>query len=362
MANDKTNMVVHEGEACFSVMELPNIASMLMAVRAAIELKVFDIIADAGPEAQLSASEIVSYIPTSNPKAAEKLDRILGLLSAYDFLINTSLRQSHDGAGRERTYSLSKMSRYLLRNTKGTSMAANLLLMSGRESFESYDELKNAVLKDDFQFFTKAHAMAPYEVLDPNSIQIFDEAMGNFTKLLLDGVLNVYKGFKDVNELMDVGGGNGAALQYILTLYPNIRGINFDRPHVIDSAPKIPGVEHAAGDMFQSLPKAESIMLKSILHNWDDDKCKKLLKNCLDALPNNGKIIILEFIVPEMIENTTESRMATSSDVQMLTVFGTKERTLAEYEGLAKSAGFLGPNDFPTAHGFHVMEFFKTCG
>ncbi|GLT59151.1 hypothetical protein SLA2020_319870 [Shorea laevis] len=73
---------------------------------------------------------------------------------------------------------------------------------------------------------------------------------------------------------MDVGGGYGTTLQHILTLNPNIRGINFDLPQVIDSAPKIPGVEHVAGDMFQSLPKAESIMMKTILHNWDDDKCK----------------------------------------------------------------------------------------
>lgn len=238
MANDKT---VHEGLACFSVLELPTMTTVLMAVRAAIELKVFDIIADAGPEAQLSATEIVSYIPTSNPKAAEKLDRILGLLSAHDFLINTSLRQSHDGAGRERTYSLSKMSHYLLRNTKGTSMAANVLLTTGRDSFEISGVLKNAVLKEDFQFITKAHGSTPYELLDPNLNQIFDEAMGNLTKLLLDGVFNVYEGFKDVNELMDVAGGNGTALQYILTLYPNIRGINFDRPQVIESAPKIPG-------------------------------------------------------------------------------------------------------------------------
>ncbi|GLU14047.1 hypothetical protein SLE2022_306390 [Rubroshorea leprosula] len=357
-------MAIHEGQICFSLMEFPTMASMLMVVRTAIELRVFDIIADAGPEAQLSATEIVSYIPTCNPKAAERLDRMLGLLSASGFLINTSPRQSHDGTRSERTYSLSKMSHYLLRNSEGFSIAAAMLFVTSREIFESFYVLKDAVLEEGFQdYFTKAHAMTLYEYTAryPNFAQIFDEAMASFSKsLVLDGLFNVYEGLKDVTELMDVGGGYGTTLQHILTLNPNIRGINFDLPQVIDSAPKIPGVEHVAGDMFQSLPKAESIVMKTILHNWDDDKCKMLLKNCWDALPNNGKLIILEFIVPEMIENTPESQLTMSVDIQMLTLFGTKERTLLEYEGLAKSAGFLGPNDFPTMHGYHILEFFKT--
>ncbi|GKV40246.1 hypothetical protein SLEP1_g47914 [Rubroshorea leprosula] len=108
-------------------MEFPTMASVLMVVRTAIELKVFDIIADAGPGAQLSATETVSYIPTSNPKAAERLNRMLRLLSASGFLINTSSRQSHDGTSRERTYSHSKMSHYLLRNTEGFSIAIAVL-------------------------------------------------------------------------------------------------------------------------------------------------------------------------------------------------------------------------------------------
>ncbi|GLU14060.1 hypothetical protein SLE2022_306510 [Rubroshorea leprosula] len=91
-------MALHEGEVCFSIAELQNLTFVQTVLRAADELKVFDIIADAGPEAQLFTAEIVSNIPTSNPKAAETLDRMLRSLSAYGFLMNTSSRQSQDEA------------------------------------------------------------------------------------------------------------------------------------------------------------------------------------------------------------------------------------------------------------------------
>ncbi|GLU15528.1 hypothetical protein SLE2022_320080 [Rubroshorea leprosula] len=318
MADKQTTEAVQERLACFSVVELPTLPTVLMAVRAAIELKVFDTIAAKGSEAQLPATEIFKGIHKSNPNVdAEKLDRILALLSAYGFLINTSSKRYQDGARCDRTYKLSKMSRCLLRNTiKNTPMAAHLFSIFGPGSSEINGVLKNAVLKDDFQF-TKAKAMTPGKFKDTNSTQIFDKPMEYFTNLLLDGVFNAYEGFKDVKELMAVAGGNGTVLKYIRTRYPNIiHAINFDHPRVIDSAPKIDGVEHKKGNMFQSLPMAKTILLKFVLHNHDDEDCKKLLKNCFHALPDNGKIIILEFIVPERIENTTEARMVTSLDVQ----------------------------------------------
>ncbi|GLU15515.1 hypothetical protein SLE2022_320020 [Rubroshorea leprosula] len=358
MANKETNEAVHESLACFSVVELPTLTTVLMAVRAAIELKVFDTIAPEGSEAQLSATQISERINKSNPKvAAEKLDRILALLSAYGFLINTALKRSRDGARCDRTYSLSKMSLCLRRKTiEDTPMAAHLFSIFGRGSSEIYD-----VLKDDFQF-TKAKAMITGKFKDPDSTKKFNEAMENFTKLLLDGVFNEYKGFKDAKGLMAVAGGNGTVLKHIKSRYPN--AIDFDHRRLIDSAPEIKGVKREKGDVFQSLQGAETILLKSVLHNHNDEDCKKLLKNCFHALPVNGKIIILGFIVPATIENTPEARMVTSLDVQGLTDFGTKERTLAEYEALAKSAGFPRPEKDPvrTVHWFYVMEFFKKSG
>lgn len=67
-----------------------------------------------------------------------------------------------------------------------------------------------------------------------------------------------------MDVLMDVGGGHGPLMAAIAAKYPNIKCLNFDQPHVIQTAPSIPGVEHVAGDMFkaETLPKASNIIMK----------------------------------------------------------------------------------------------------
>ena len=67
-----------------------------------------------------------------------------------------------------------------------------------------------------------------------------------------------------MDSLMDVGGGHGSVMAAITAKYPHIRGINFDMPHVIQTAPSIPGVEHVGGDMFkaETLPRVANIIMK----------------------------------------------------------------------------------------------------
>jgi caffeic acid 3-O-methyltransferase len=71
-----------------------------------------------------------------------------------------------------------------------------------------------------------------------------------------------YEGFKDIKTLVDVGGGTGKTLENIISSYPHIHGINYDLPHVIAEAPTIPGIEHVAGSMFESVPSGDAIFMK----------------------------------------------------------------------------------------------------
>ncbi|KAF3327814.1 S-adenosyl-L-methionine:O-methyltransferase [Carex littledalei] len=137
------------------------------------------------------------------------------------------------------------------------------------------------------------------------------------------------------HTLVDVGGGVGVILSMITSKYPKIKGINFDLPqravlialctqilpryvhysHLSFSIKKQRkvhydvmsvmvsgriGVEHVGGDMFASIPIGDAIciMMKWILHDWSDEHCQNILKNCYKALPENGKVIILDCIVP----------------------------------------------------------------
>jgi hypothetical protein len=81
-------------------------------------------------------------------------------------------------------------------------------------------------------------------------------------------VLAQYEGFKNMGNLVNVGGGTGQLLARICEEHPHIKAINFDQPHVIATAPELPGVTHVGGDMFESIPSGDNILLKWIMHHW----------------------------------------------------------------------------------------------
>ncbi|KAH9301937.1 hypothetical protein KI387_013520, partial [Taxus chinensis] len=97
-------------------------------------------------------------------------------------------------------------------------------------------------------------------------------------------------------------------------------------------------VEHVGGNMFDGIPSADAIFLKWILHNWDDEHCVTLLKKCYDAIPENGKVIIVEAI----IESQGKLRpLQLSADMAMIfCTRGAKERTEEEFRALFEVSGF----------------------
>ncbi|KAB1222913.1 (S)-scoulerine 9-O-methyltransferase [Morella rubra] len=117
------------------------LAPLQMAARAAIELNVFSIIADAGPEAHLSAAEITSKIATTNPKSAStNLDRLLRFLGA-NCLLTMAQRPFKNGEDihHEWTYGLTKQTCSLATNSEaGISSDSSILpCFSGKEIVES---------------------------------------------------------------------------------------------------------------------------------------------------------------------------------------------------------------------------------
>nr|AKO60157.1 S-adenosyl-L-methionine:O-methyltransferase [Papaver somniferum] len=357
-----------------------------MALRAAVELNVFNIISEFGPGAQLSSRDLVAKIPTTNPNAHVYLERILRLLAASSFLsvstrtssspesiTNTNGHHNGDTNGvvnhdnekvTERVYGLTKESHCLVpRKDDGVSLVPMLMFVADKIVVESFYNLKEVVLQEGRVPFDMTHGASIFEYAgkDPRMNKVFNEAMGDFSVIAFDEVLKVYNGFLDMKELVDVGGGIGTSLSNIVTKYPFIRGINFDLSHVISSAPNYTGVEHVAGDMFEELPKAQNILLKWVLHDWDDKQCLKLLKTCWNSLPaEGGKVIVIEFVVPSKIADNPESYNALTPDLLMMALNpGGKERTLLEFYDLANAAGFAKAKPFPISEGLHVIEFHK---
>ncbi|KAH9784013.1 Flavone 3'-O-methyltransferase 1 [Citrus sinensis] len=221
-------------------MELASAIVLPAAMQAAVELDVFEIISKAGPGAKLSVSEIVAQIPLkgNNPEtAAMTLERVLRLLVSYNALHCSFV----DG---QRLYSLAPVSAYFVRNNQnGASLRPYMAWCLDKVLMDGWFRLKEQILEGGMAF-NKVHGMDMYDYMgvDSRFNDVFNNGMSSHTSVVMEKVLESYKGFEHVKKLVDVGGGLGATLNMIISKYPHIKGINYDLPYVIKNAPSYPGM------------------------------------------------------------------------------------------------------------------------
>jgi ubiquinone/menaquinone biosynthesis C-methylase UbiE len=194
------------------------------------------------------------------------------------------------------------------------------------------------------------------------AVATFNAAMVAFTRAIVPDVLAAYD-FAGVTRLLDVGGGYGELLGAILQAHPSMHGAIFDLPRCAEGARAHladVGVgeraEFTAGNFFESVPGgADAIIMKSILHDWTDERCTVILTNCRRALPRDGRLLVVERLMPEELEVTPEHRSVTLSDLNMLRGPGGCERTEGEYRALLEASGFRMTRALPAGRA-HVIE------
>ncbi|XP_071932589.1 cathecol O-methyltransferase 1-like [Coffea arabica] len=366
------NVVVEAGldeqeEQHFSyAMQLVTSVSLPMVLLAVIRLDVLEVIAEAGPGAQLSPWDIAAQVCPKNPDAAAMLDRMLRLLASFSVLTCSVAEADASISSQRRVYGLTPVAKYFVQNKTygaggGVSLGPLLALVQDKVFIDSWYQLEDAVREGGVPF-DRVHGMHAFEypARDPRFNEVFNKAMVNRTTIAINRMVERYKGFEHLKTLVDVGGGLGVTLSVITAKYPSLKGINFDLPHVIQHAPVYPGVEHVGGDMFDSVPQGDAIFLRLILHDWDDGRCLKLLMNCFKALPKDGKVIVVDAIVPVVPGTSACIKAICQSDLIMMAQNpGGKERSEAEFLDLATAAGFRGIRvEFFVCNAW-VMEFYK---
>ncbi|KAG6493134.1 caffeic acid 3-O-methyltransferase-like [Zingiber officinale] len=343
-----------EEQACYLALQLSSAAVLPMVLKTAIELGLLEMLVEDGPTAALSSEDLATRLPTTNPSAADIIERILRLLAA-----NGVVDCVADGGRRK--YSAAPICKYLVPNDSGT-MANLVLLNQDPVVIDMWRYLTDSILNGGHPVMA-AFGMTSFEYLgrDPRFKKVFNDAMNGASSLVMKNILRRYDGFADVQVLVDVGGNTGRNLDLITSFYPHIHGINFDLPHVVADAPALTRVEHCGGDMFEAVPAGDAIMLKWTLHDWSDEHCVKILKNCSKALPaEKGKVVVFEYVVPAVPEATPEAKSIFQLDLCMVAYsVGGKERTVEEFRALAKEAGFYGFNALPVFAGTWVLEFIK---
>jgi cyclopropane fatty-acyl-phospholipid synthase-like methyltransferase len=196
----------------------------------------------------------------------------------------------------------------------------------------------------------------------PEHVSMFNAAMTDMTRLVTPEVLRAYD-FGAISHLMDVGGGSGELIGAVARKYPDIRGTVFDLPRCAEVANRhfdhlgISGrATFLAGDFFQSIPSgADAIILKSVIHDWNDERSGIILRNCRQALPKDGTILLVERLMPESPGVSDEDKAHAMSDLNMLRGPGGRERTEKQYHRLLTESGFR-PTSLHPAGRFNVIE------
>ncbi|KAG7592466.1 O-methyltransferase domain [Arabidopsis thaliana x Arabidopsis arenosa] len=363
-SNSKTPFVIDDdNDLGLMAVRLANAAAFPMVLKAALELGVFDTLyAEASrTDSFLSPSEIASKLPTTprNPEAPVLLDRMLRLLASYSVV---KCSKVSEGKG-ERVYRAEPICRFFLKDNIQDigSLASQVIVNFDSVFLNTWAQLKDVVLEGG-DAFGRAHGgmkLFDYMGTDERFSKLFNQT--GFTIAVVKKALEVYQGFKDVNVLVDVGGGVGNTLGVVTSKYPNIKGINFDLTCALAQAPSYPGVEHVAGDMFVDVPTGDAMILKRILHDWTDEDCVKILKNCWKSLPENGKVVVIELVTPDDAENgDINANIAFDMDMLMFTqCSGGKERSRAEFEALAAASGFTHCKFVCQAYHCWIIEFCK---
>eukprot|EP00249_Psilotum_nudum_P022840 c28656_g1_i1 orf=167-1234(-) len=326
-----------------------------MVSKAAILLGIPNILANAGVNAELTVEQIAAQLPSQCPDL-NYLSRILRFLGSKGILTFSSSVENAEE--RQYRYGLTDTARVFVDNP-GT--LSPFLLFEADKTFQSPWHILHQCVLEGGDAFEKAHGKDLWTTVAENEHvnDVFNAAMVSLTASFMPRVFEFYDGFKHVHSLVDVGGGRGQALSLIVKAFPQIQGINFDLPRVIASAPSIPGVRHVEGSMFESVPSADAVLLKSVLHNWDDENCRQILWNCRKALPAKGRVIITDIVIDETNLCSPVQQRKLAVDLAIVAVFGKgKERTEKEWRRLLTSAGFSKVEIYGIQSLFSVLETF----
>jgi hypothetical protein len=218
-----------------------------------------------------------------------------------------------------------------------------LALIYGGSFYQSFAALAHAVRTGQQGFehhFGQGHF--DYFAQRPALAELFDSAMAASAPMF--GPVPALIDFSGARVVADIAGGKGELLGRILRHAPHLRGVLFERPHVLQRARRhladtgtADRCDLVAGDFTQSVPEGADIyILSRILHDWDDQQCAVILRRCAASMREGARLLIIERLLPT---DGTPS-LAVPWDLHMLCNVGGRERTARHYQQLLQAAGF----------------------
>ena len=194
----------------------------------------------------------------------------------------------------------------------------------------------------------------------PEQASRFTGAMANLTSGGFKTAAIASLPLDGTRTIVDVGGADGTVLAAILAGHPHMRGVLFDLPHVITSAPRTLArhgvddrVDCVGGDFFESVPASgDAYLVSVVLHNWPDQQAEQILANIAAAGGSGARLLMIEFVVPP----GDTPHLSKMSDLNMLAMLDGKERTETEWRELLTAADFTGIEIHQTGTPLSVIQ------
>ena len=242
--------------------------------------------------------------------------------------------------------------------------ARDVVLNFGEEMYRSFGELLHTVRTGETAF-DSVYGAPLFEHYATNP-----EAEASAAARMMARTLPVARDLaasdvlRGAQILVDVGGGAGTLVAEVLQRHREIAGVLLERPGMLELAHGYlaeQGVadrcELVGGDFFSSVPAGGDVyVLKSVLHDWDDQRCVAILRNCRAAMDEAARLVIVELILPEHMTPSGPALSAALLDLIMLAHAGGRERTEAEFRQLLDQASLRLARTTELSAGTHLLE------
>ncbi|KAK7405017.1 hypothetical protein VNO78_06149 [Psophocarpus tetragonolobus] len=323
-----------------------------MSLRCAIDLGIPDVIHSYGQPMPLS--ELIASLPIHHAKTCF-IYRLMRILTHSGFFSEHNVTENE----LEVRYVLTDASKLLLKDHH-SGMSSLLQLIVDPVYINPWFQFSNWFTNEDPTPFHTQNGMTFWDLAtcEPKFNKLFNEAMASHTEWVSSVVVEKCKGlFKGLESLVDVGGGTGTMAKVIAKSFPQLKCTVLDLPHVVANLQGTENVKYVGGDMFEAIPSADCIMLKWVLHNWNDEECVTILKKCKEAINRgDGKVIIIDLVMENKKEDDKLTQTQLFFDMQMLVFFTGKERNEKEWANLIHSAGFSNYKITPSVGLVSIIE------
>jgi SAM-dependent methyltransferase len=309
----------------------PALAQLLALVQGFRSTQVTYVIAKLGladqlAESPLTASELAARVKVDAPS----LGRVLRLAAFYGLLSELPGDR----------FELTPLGQPLRAGVEGSIKATATML--GEEHYGAWADLLHSVRTGQPAFeHVYGAPFFDYIAAHPDTQATFDAAMSAGGDVLLQSLVDSYD-FSKARVVVDVGGGNGSVSAMILKRFPDLRGVVYDQPQVLEAADRYltaAGVRDrfrlVPGDFFRSIPEGGDVyVLSNIVHDWDDDRALRILQNVRASMKKDATVLLLEAVLPEHGSPSP----AAMADVNMMVMLTGRERTEEQYRALLSSA------------------------